>query len=278
MRTRTTTRLLGLAVASAVVVVLTHFLRIFTPWGQRWDDDAYLEALQLPASLQAACNVLLSTLRIPTLSALLVACVVITAYRRQILTGLVIACAFTAAVASAEVLAVVVPRPDLAADLSALVDNAGANTFPSGHATIATALSLAFVTVVAPRGRPWAAGFGLVFTLAIAGSTVIAGWHRPSDAVGGIALAAAWMSLAVWLLSRIRGVQTQGRSTQVYLVASLALGGLAVTVTVLLAAITPGGFAVAFASAEALIVLATLTTVTSFALCLSDVDFPPHSR
>ncbi len=278
MRTRTTTQLLGLAVASVVVVVLTHFLRIFTPWGQRWDDGAYLEALQLPEGLQAACNALLSALRIPTLMALLVVCVVIAAYRRQVLTGLVMACAFAAAVASAEVLAVLVPRPDLAADLSALVDNAGANTFPSGHATIATALSLAFITVVAPRWRPWAAGVGLAFTLAVTGSTVIAGWHRPSDAVGGIALATAWMALAAWLLARIRGVQATGRSTQGYLVASLALGGLAATVAVVLGAMTPGGFAVAFASAEVLIVLATLAAATTYSLCLREIDFPRHSR
>lgn len=273
-----TRRLAWLAVASAVIVILTHFLRIFTPWGQRWDDDAYLEALQLPEGLQVACNALLSALRIPTLSALLVVCVVIAAYRRQVLIGLVIACAFAAAVASAEVLAVLVPRPDLAADLSALVDNAGANTFPSGHATIATALTLAFITVVAPQWRPWAAAFGLVFTFAIAWSTVIAGWHRPSDAVGGIALATAWMSFAAWLLVRIRGVRAQGRSTQGYLVTGLTLGGLAVTVTVVLAAMTRGGFAVAFASAEALIVLVTLATVTSYALCLREIDFPRHRR
>ncbi len=273
-----TRRLAWLAVASAVVVVLTHFLRIFTPWGQRWDDDAYVEALQLPEDLQATCDALLSTLRIPSISALLVVCVVIAAYRRQVLTGLVLACAFAAAVASAEVLAILIPRPDLAADLTALIDNAGANTFPSGHATIAAALSLALITVVAPRWRPWAAGFGLAFTLAVAGSTVIAGWHRPSDAVGGIALAAAWMSLAAWLLARIRGVQAQGRSTQGYFVAGLALGGLAIAVAVVLAAMTPGGFAVAFASAEALIVLATLATVTSFALCLREIDFPRHRR
>lgn len=45
MRLRTTSRLAWLAVASALVVALTHLLRIFTPGGQRWDDDAHLEAL-----------------------------------------------------------------------------------------------------------------------------------------------------------------------------------------------------------------------------------------
>ena len=175
-----TRRLAWLAFASAGVLVLTHLLRIFTEWGQRWEDDAFLEAQALSADVQDACDALLSTLRIPTIAALVVAFLVIAAYRRQALTGLAIAFAFAGAVVSAEVLAILIPRPDLAADLTALIDNDGANTFPSGHATIATALGLAFITVVAPRWRPWVAVIALAFSIAVACSTVIAGWAGPA--------------------------------------------------------------------------------------------------
>ena len=110
-----TRRLAWLAFASAGVLVLTHLLRIFTEWGQRWEDDAFLEAQALSADVQDACDALLSTLRIPTIAALVVAFLVIAAYRRQALTGLAIAFAFAGAVVSAEVLAILIPRPDLAA-------------------------------------------------------------------------------------------------------------------------------------------------------------------
>ena len=48
------------------------------------------------------------------------------------------------------------------------------------------------------RHRQIAAAVGLGFTLVIASSVVLAGWHRPSDAIGGIALSAAVFSLLVF--------------------------------------------------------------------------------
>ena len=268
-----TRRLARLAVASAVVVVLTHFLRIFTEWGQRWEDDAFLEAQALSAGLQDVCDALLSALRIPTIAALVVAYLVIAAYRRQVLTGLAIAFAFAGALVSAEVLAILIPRPDLAADLTALIGNDGANTFPSGHATIATALGLAFITVVAPRWRPWVAVIALAFTIAVACSTVIAGWHRPSDAVGGIALATAWLAGAASLLSRWRGVNADPGPNRAPVAAGLIVIAASLVMTATLALSAQGGFLVAFATAEALVIAAAGTLQGAYAFTLQRVDF-----
>lgn len=268
-----TRRLAWLAVASAGVLVLTHFLRIFTEWGQRWEDDAYLEAQALALSLRAACDLLLSALRIPTIAALLIVCLVIAAYRRQVLTGVVVACAFCGAVLSAEFLAILMPRPDLAADLTTLIDNYGANTFPSGHATIATALSLALITVIAPRWRPWSAVAGLAFTITVACSTVIAGWHRPSDAVGGIALATAWLAGAASLLSRWRGTEANPAQNRGPFTAGVIALAASLLMSVALALTAEDGFLLAFATAETLVIATAGALLGAYAFALQRVEF-----
>jgi membrane-associated phospholipid phosphatase len=73
----------------------------------------------------------------------------------------------------------------------------GPEAFPSGHATVAMSLSFAAV-LVAPRSlRPLAAAAGGVFTLGVSFALLVAGWHFPSDVVGGYLLAAFWCLLVL---------------------------------------------------------------------------------
>ncbi len=75
-------------------------------------------------------------------------------------------------------------------------------SWPSGHSTAAAALALALL-LVAPVG--WRAVVGLAgaaFAVAMATSVVLLGWHLPSDAVGGFAIAGTAACLAAALLSR----------------------------------------------------------------------------
>ena len=72
-----------------------------------------------------------------------------------------------------------------------------AASWPSGHATAALALALCAVLVAPPRWRPATAALGAVFSLAVGCSLLIRAWHMPSDVVGGYAMAALWMALAV---------------------------------------------------------------------------------
>ena len=80
------------------------------------------------------------------------------------------------------------PRYDGVVD-GAHVDPAA---FPSGHATAAMSLALAFVLVVPPRARPFAAVLGMAFAITIAFCVITLGWHFPSDVVGGFLLATGW--------------------------------------------------------------------------------------
>jgi membrane-associated phospholipid phosphatase len=87
----------------------------------------------------------------------------------------------------------------------------GAASWPSGHATAATALALCAV-LVAPRSlRPTVAALGAMFAVAVGVSLLILAWHLPSDVVGGYLLGALWAALA---LAGLRAAEARSWSTR----------------------------------------------------------------
>ena len=78
----------------------------------------------------------------------------------------------------------------------------GSTSFPSGHATAALSIALAFV-LVAPRSwRPLAALAGAAFAVAVSCSVLVLNRHFPSDVLGGWLVAGAWFFAALAALSR----------------------------------------------------------------------------
>jgi membrane-associated phospholipid phosphatase len=71
-----------------------------------------------------------------------------------------------------------------------------AASWPSGHATAAMSLALAWVLAVPGRLRPAFAVLGAAFAVAVSYSFLTLGWHYPSDVFGGFLVAATW-TLAV---------------------------------------------------------------------------------
>ena len=80
-------------------------------------------------------------------------------------------------------------------------------SFPSGHATQTTALTVALLIVLL-AGRPSrriavaAIAAGCVLVSGVAFSRVYLAVHYPSDVVAGILLGASWAALARWLIRR----------------------------------------------------------------------------
>jgi membrane-associated phospholipid phosphatase len=70
-------------------------------------------------------------------------------------------------------------------------------SWPSGHATAATALALCAVLVAPRRWRPYVAILAAAYVLAASVALLVLAWHMPSDVVGGILLASLWMALAI---------------------------------------------------------------------------------
>jgi membrane-associated phospholipid phosphatase len=70
-------------------------------------------------------------------------------------------------------------------------------SWPSGHATAATALALALVLVVPERWRAFTAGAGLLWVGGIATTILLLGRHVTSDVVAGMLIAGASAGLAI---------------------------------------------------------------------------------
>jgi membrane-associated phospholipid phosphatase len=88
-------------------------------------------------------------------------------------------------------------------------DEITAASWPSGHATAATALVMCAVLVAPQRLRPTVAVLGALFAVAIGFSLVLLAWHLPSDVLGGYLVGTLWMALA---LAGLRAAEARSRS------------------------------------------------------------------
>lgn len=78
------------------------------------------------------------------------------------------------------------PRPDLG------INWATPPSLPSGHTTVAAATAVALIMVVPVAWRTVSVLIGTGWTLFIGFTTLVNGWHRPSDVLAAILVAAAW--------------------------------------------------------------------------------------
>ncbi len=84
-----------------------------------------------------------------------------------------------------------------------------AASWPSGHATAATALVLCAVLVSPRRLRPTVAALGVMFVAGVGLSLLILAWHLPSDVLGGYLVGTLWVALAV---AGLRATEARSRS------------------------------------------------------------------
>ena len=73
-----------------------------------------------------------------------------------------------------------------------------ANSFPSGHTTLAATAMIALV-LASGRARPLIAPLGVLWSTAVGLGTLVNGWHRPSDVLGAVAVTATWTFLVLGL-------------------------------------------------------------------------------
>ncbi len=194
-----------LACASALAGICLYVVFIRTPIGQRWDDRAYLGSLLANLKAQQRVTAILHEISISTLVLMVILLLVIGLLRKRLATAILTAIAFGGAVLSAEVLKRVLHRPDLAPDMNSLVNETNIDTYPSGHATIAISFALGLLMVSSLRARLAIAALGMLWAAWISMAALVAGWHRPSDVAGGIALGTCWMAGAAALATRRHG-------------------------------------------------------------------------
>jgi len=86
-----------------------------------------------------------------------------------------------------------------------------AASWPSGHATAATALALCAVLVAPQRLRPTVAMLGAMFAAGVGFSLLLLAWHLPSDVAGGYLLGTLWAALAV---AGLRATEARSRRSR----------------------------------------------------------------
>lgn len=192
----------GLILLSALAFgafVVVWLLAAQTEIGQRIDQAALEGGRQAPETAQDAADRLL---RVVSIGSLLAATAVLSALawlrRRPGLLLIPVAVIGLSLLATEAFKLVIFERPDLISD-----PKLRANSYPSGHTTVAVGIGLAAVLVAPPSLRT-AMGFAAAGLAAVAGVFVVtADWHRPSDPIGSylltLSVAAACMAaLRLW--------------------------------------------------------------------------------
>jgi membrane-associated phospholipid phosphatase len=265
-------RFLAATLLAGAGVVVVRAVFVLTEAGQRLENLALSgAALQTTADREASLG-RLSVVSILTVAAALVLVVMVGAARRRLGLGLLIAAAMGVAVVLAEVLKDALSRPELVSGPAWLLRN----SFPSGHAAIGAAIGMALLLLSPDRLRWLALPIGALLSAFLGQATQVAGWHRTSDAFGGVLLAMAVLSAALVVLA-VRGFvrpSTRGLvSARVHRSIAAVGGGLILLGLLILAIAALFPILRAPAGAEGAFLYTTLDLVGSGATLLAFVAF-----
>jgi len=268
------TRFLPGAAVCCVLFVICYAAFVGTVWGHQLDDSVYLGRDGLSRHLIVLDDRLLMKVSRETIIGAACVLFLISTLRRSLVVGVIAVAGFFAAVLGAEVLKQVLPWRELVPE-DVMLEGMQLGTFPSGHATVATAFGLGLLLVWPARWRSWLAVFAGVLSAIFASSVVFAGWHRASDALGALAWSGVCMGLAAAIAVRLRGRPAIGKARP-------PLSGIVVLGVVLLVAF----FLVAATAAPqhpvrdlpfflltGLIIVSSFTLTTWYSRQLEGVDF-----
>lgn len=182
------------AAVSALAVALLARTAVGTASGQRLDQLILSGADGHQGVLARYAQLAVESVSTPVIAGILVLAVVLALVRRRarilLLLGLLV---LGANLTTQIVKHVLVSREVLGPGIEITP-----NSFPSGHTTLAATAMVALV-LAGGRARVVLAPLGAVWTTAAGIGTLVVGWHRPSDVIGAIVVAAAWTFLVLAL-------------------------------------------------------------------------------
>lgn len=249
---------------------IVAWLALRTVTGQQLDEWALEDAQALGSS---GITTLLSTglEAVPLLGVIGCAlAALIAGFRtRRVSSAVIILVTAVLSVVSVQVLKLaVLDKPDLG------IQAIASNSFPSGHASVASIVSCLLVVAVPAAMRGWTAIAGAAATALVGAATVLTSWHRPADVVAAILVSAGWSVIAAALLpsgTAFRGVATHASSLS--RIAGMVLGGLALALAAAL------GIAQVWVQVSWLALGAGLMAIAAFALlALTVVALQPNRR
>jgi membrane-associated phospholipid phosphatase len=203
---RVRTRFVPGMIVCYILLITFYVVLVGTKWGHQLDDDVFFGRAALnrhvvPLDLALLMSISNATILIASGVLLLISVV-----RRRVLVGLVAIAGFCTAVVGAEILKdLVFPWRALVPDDAGVGKDLQLNSYPSGHATVATAFLLALLMVAPARWRSWLGPVAGAASSIFATGVLFAGWHRASDALGALAWSGLCMSLAASVAVQLRG-------------------------------------------------------------------------
>jgi membrane-associated phospholipid phosphatase len=200
------------------LVVATYLFTTFTRLGQVLVDEVWLSRVIEGHRLLALSRDVLQLVDLTTVAAACVLLLIWAVRTDRSSTGAALVAGFVAAVLTTEALKFLLPRPHLAQQLEAMMGSHAANTFPSGHVTIVTAIVISVLTLTSAERRFMAALVGAGAVAAVSCAVVVAGWHRPSDVLGGLGWALTWQApVLAWALATRGAPALQWRTPRMQL-------------------------------------------------------------
>jgi membrane-associated phospholipid phosphatase len=217
---RLAVRLLAASLLAYAATVACYVLMIRTSLGRRFDRAAYLGIPGQTPTVTKVTNTLLQQITAYSLVLVLLILVAIGVLRRRPLLG--IGAAFAAGIA--------VVLTDLSKAHVFSRSPSASVTFPSGHTATAVACAMALVFVSRPAWRGIAAVVAGSYGWITAAQVELAGWHRPSDAIGGACVAFGSVSAVAGVLALVRPVDRDPQGTPRWAVG--VLGGVAIAAAI----------------------------------------------
>ena len=170
-----------------VALVGTWLVLAASPWGRSLDLAAYAGRFEAGTRLHMVNAAVLNVVTGTTLLLGTLTLAVVGVWTRKVAFAARAVGAVLVSVLGAEVLKLALPHAGV---VDPVWTWAGGGSFPSGHTTIAASMSLAVLGISSNAWRRRLAGPLLAWTVLTATATVAVGWHRPSDVLGGLAMAA----------------------------------------------------------------------------------------
>ncbi|MEH3034178.1 MAG: phosphatase PAP2 family protein [Aeromicrobium erythreum] len=221
-------RALAAVVAGVSLTALVAVVALSTRAGQDLDGRAFYAVVVSRDSLVTVLSVL-GRVSIAAVLAVVVVCTLVALARRSVLLAVAAVGLVVGANVTTQVLKrVVLDRTTFDWDLP--------NSLPSGHTTAVVA-GVGALGLVAPVVlRPLLAPVGAFVVTLVGSSTVVAGWHRPSDVLAALAVTLAWTGVAALVAG---GPRDASGTRATVTVAGALLGAFAATVVLVMIGARP---------------------------------------
>jgi membrane-associated phospholipid phosphatase len=217
------TRFAMAALTAAGLALLAYVVFIQTSVGQTLENMALRGARQELDVVKSESLSELHEISMVTFAVAITVVMGIALLRRKWRLAATVAALMASSVAIAEVAKRILPRPDLIDAPDRWLNN----SFPSGHVTVAVAVSIGLVIVVPYALRWLGAVVAAGYAIGIAQAVETAGWHRLSGVIGATLLVVSVACVGLYVLAR-SGRVTPFRKRRLIgtLVATALLGGL----------------------------------------------------